>query len=105
MAPVSSRIAEPCGVKTVPLVPSETTTSPGWRVRPSAAPMLSPVPAATRRPWAVPPAAGGEEARGGAAGSGGGREHVGDLEVSPEGPVEQVEPVVAVGGRPVAGAG
>ncbi len=43
-------------VKTVPLVPIDTATSPGLRVKSSAAPALSPHPAATRVPVAVVPA-------------------------------------------------
>ena len=93
MAPVSSRMAESWGVKTVPLVPSETTTSPGLRVSPRAAPMLSPVPAATSRPPSVRPAAadGASTCR-----------HV---ELTPERRLEQVEAVVVGPRRPVARAG
>lgn len=56
MVPVGSLIRRSVDVKTVPLVPIDTATSPGLRVKPSAAPALSPHPAATRVPVAVVPA-------------------------------------------------
>ena len=54
--PLASQVGESCTAKTVPLVPSDTTTSPGPMPNPRAAPMLSPVPAATSIPCPVRPA-------------------------------------------------
>src|SRR4029077_13189675 len=46
-APVASAVGASLTAKTVPDVPIDTTTSPAPRPTPSAAAMLSPVPAAT----------------------------------------------------------
>lgn len=56
ICPLASRVGVSWTAKTVPDVPRLTTTSPGCRPRPSAAPMLSPVPAPTTRPASVTPA-------------------------------------------------
>ena len=45
-APLGSCVGVSDTAKAVPLVPSETTTSPGYAWTPSAAPALSPAPAA-----------------------------------------------------------
>ena len=91
--PVGSADARELRAKAVPLVPSETTTSPGWSPRPSAAPMLSPVPAATASPDAVWPTTSAGAATRGTARSVPCREP------------EEVGAVLAGARRPVAGAG
>ncbi len=55
-SPVVSTTACSWTAKIVPELPSETTASPGPRPRPSAAAMLSPVPAEISRPSGVWPA-------------------------------------------------
>ena len=76
---------------TVPDVPIETTTSPGWASSPSAAPALSPAPGPTRRPsGSVDPLVGPEHAR--------------QQRVVPERRDEEVAVVAAGRGVPVAGA-
>ena len=57
MVPVGSAAGISVTANAVPEVPIETATSPGSRPRPSAAPMLSPVPADTTWPRIVSPAA------------------------------------------------
>ena len=85
--------------KAVPLVPSETTTSPGRSPRPSAAPMLSPVPAATASPDAVWPDDLGRrrDARHGQVAADGEPEQVGAVVAGARGPVARAGGVAAVG--------
>jgi hypothetical protein len=54
--PLGSSLGAEWTAKTVPLVPIDTTTSPGLAPSPSAVAMLSPVPAATTAPVRVSPA-------------------------------------------------
>jgi hypothetical protein len=56
-APEASAAGTAVTANAVPEVPIDTATSPGRRPSPSAAPMLSPVPAATTAPHAVSPTA------------------------------------------------
>ena len=64
-APLASCVGVSETAKAVPLVPSETTTSPGCACTPSAAPALSPAPAAIGIPESVsPPNADGATMRG-----------------------------------------
>ena len=53
--PLLSAVCRSWRANAVPEVPRETTTSPGCRPRPRAAPMLSPVPGATAMPERVRP--------------------------------------------------
>ena len=88
------RRARSCRAKAVPLVPSETTTSPGASPSPRAAPMLSPVPGGDR------------DAGCRASHDLGRRRHPRHREVDAVRRVpEEVQAVVAGAGRPVAGAG
>ena len=54
-APLGSCVGVSETANAVPLVPSETTTSPGWACTPRAAPALSPAPAAMGIPESVVP--------------------------------------------------
>src|SRR5262245_54755388 len=54
--PDASAVTMSYVANTVPLVPSDTTTSPGWIDNPSAAAMLSPVPGPTTIPPGPAPA-------------------------------------------------
>ena len=64
-APLESCVGVSETAKAVPLVPSETTTSPGCACTPKAAPALSPAPAAIGIPERVsPPKAEGATMRG-----------------------------------------
>ena len=62
--PVGSVVGRSCTPKTVPLVPSETTTSPGPMFKPSAAAMLSPLPAETTMSPTEPTTSAGPATRG-----------------------------------------
>ena len=51
--PLPSATGTVLTAEATPEVPIESSTSPGWRAMPSAAPMLSPVPPATSAPEVV----------------------------------------------------